>query len=253
MNRKLWLKIVSVVLVLSFTLLSLWNVDEIFDKSKYECQLFSIFQVLVQLIRNLAHTTMIEPYCNGTQLVGNATTGVATAYGCYLGNSTTSLSTPLTTLLVVLYSLLGVWGGWELSFHCYRSKTIVSSLFSRTTWTCVLTFFVGIWFVCYHVTKKYSYDDRVAFQTFRGLADMAQFTLAMFVVTVWNDLAKSLHKHSSKRNIRSPFSRVLDHCGMINISYICFRMIETIFRIPAPHGLAFVSKATQEQCSCNRA
>ena len=206
-----------------------------------------------QLIRNLAHTTMIEPYCNGTQLVGNATTGVATAYGCYLGQSTTSLSTPLTTLLVVLYSLLGVWGGWELSFHCYRSKTIVSSLFSRTTWTCVLTFFVGIWFVCYHVTKKYSYDDRVAFQTFRGLADMAQFTLAMFVVTVWNDLAKSLHKHSSKRNIRSPFSRVLDHCGMINISYICFRMIETIFRIPAPHGLAFVSKATQEQCSCNRA
>lgn len=181
-------------------------------------------------------TSVILPICNATLLEPTDDT----PYGCYLKHDTIGASTTFTAILMTLYSVLALWALWELSFQCYRAKTVVSSLFSQTTWICFMCFVNGLFFINFYAVKKWSYDDRRAFETLRGLADMSQFTLALFVCNAWIDMSTSLSKYSCAGKAAPTFSvfhKFLQHCGWINVAYITFRTLEIIFRLPAPYGL----------------
>ena len=186
-----------------------------------------------------------------------------------MANSPDTSSGATTAIIIALNILLCIWSLWEFSFQCYRHNTIVESLFSQTTWICLVTFLTGMFFICYYAVKKWSYDDRRSYEALRAVADMCQFTLALFVVNVWNEMAKSLHhawvatqknknkkirqsKKENEKNIGEEELKeedtekeaqmnqcvqvVLGHLGWTNFIYIFLRSFETIFRIPEPNG-----------------
>lgn len=174
----------------------------------------------------------LDAVCNTTRIVEG------TPYGCFLLHDD-GIVTAFTIFITTLYSILALWSLWELSFQCYRANTVCASLFSQTTWICVMTFFNGFFFVIFYIVKKYAYDDRVTYEVMRGMSDICQFTLALFVCNAWIDMATSLAKYSTigiQELKFSYFHKFLQHCGYINIFYCLFRIIEIAFRIPEPQG-----------------
>jgi len=186
--------------------------------------------------------TNLNSICNAT-LLNNTEQSL---YGCFLLNDPTSTVSTTISILIILYGLLALWSLWELSFQCYRSNTLCASLFSRTTWICLMSFTTGLMFLVFYAVKKNAYDDKRMYETFRGLADMSGFTLCMFVCHAWIDMATSLIKYSAAGQ-QGPkytyFHQILQQCGWINVCYVVFRALEIVFRIPPPYGLRNLTSA----------